>query len=139
MSPKVGTILCWYNFCLEEIYVYSTCAMALQTDEKNNEMQILNSTLPAATTSIIPYAALSISIEIERIPTQRTRAGIARLEPFEQAARVEQVLASRTALGWQLLVGTDDGVANRTLGVSFHCASHIPAPCAEAIGDAPVL
>lgn len=79
------------------------------------------------------------SIEIEWIPTQRTRAGVARLEPFEQTTRMEEVLAGRTAFGRQLFVGADDRIADGTFGLALESARDILAPCRETVGDTPVL
>lgn len=72
-------------------------------------------------------------VEIERIPAQRTRARVARLEPLEQTTRMEQILACRTLLGRQLLVGADNGVANRTFSLAFERSSDVLAPSCDAI------
>lgn len=69
-----------------------------------------------------------LSIEVERISTQRASARVARLEPLEQTARVEQVLACRAALRRKLLVAANDGVANGALGLAFEGASDVLAP-----------
>lgn len=69
-----------------------------------------------------------ISIEVKCIPTQRASTGIAALEPLEQTARVEQVLAGRTPLRWQLLRTTDDRVANGTLCLTFERAADVLPP-----------
>ncbi len=80
-----------------------------------------------------------LSIEVESCSTQRTRTGVARLEPLEQAARMEEVLARLAALRRQLLVGRNDRVANGALGLAFQCAGHVLAPGRQAIGDAAIL
>ena len=79
------------------------------------------------------------SIKIKRIPTQRTSARIARLEPLEQTTRMEQMLACRTLLRRQLLVGADDGVADGAFGLAFESASDVLAPGCDAILDTSVL
>jgi hypothetical protein len=78
-------------------------------------------------------------VEIEWISTQRTRAGVARLKPFKQAARMEKVLAGRATLGRQLFVATDDRVANGALGLTFECSSDVFPPGRQAVDDAAVL
>ena len=71
---------------------------------------------------------------IERIPTQRTRTGVAALEPLEQTARVEQVLARAAALAGQLLVRADDAVADGALGLALDGAVDVFAPGGQAVG-----
>jgi hypothetical protein len=78
-------------------------------------------------------------IEIKRIPAQRASASIARLEPLEQTASMEHVLARRAALLRQLSVSADDAVANRTLGLAFEGAGDVAAERGDAVGDGAVL
>jgi hypothetical protein len=89
--------------------------------------------------AILCVNAKPILIEVEGRPTQRTSTRIARLEPLEQAARVEHVLASLTALRRQLLVSTDDRVADCTLALPFERSSDILSPRSETIADATIL
>jgi hypothetical protein len=78
-------------------------------------------------------------VEIERIPAERARAGIAGLEPLEQTAGVEHVLASRAALLRQLAVAADDAVADGALGLALEGARDVAAERREAVGDGAVL
>ena len=52
---------------------------------------------------------------------------------------MEQFLARRTALGRELLVSTDDRVANCAFRLSLESASDVFAPGSEAINDATIL
>ena len=88
---------------------------------------------------LLTLALSKLLVEIERIPAQRARARITRLEPLEQAARMEEVLARRTALRRQLLVARDDGVADRALGLALERTGDVLAPGGEAVGDGTVL
>ena len=78
-------------------------------------------------------------VEVERIPAQRARAGIAGLEPLEQTAGVEHVLARRAALLRQLAVAADDAVADGALGLALHGARDVAAERGQAVGDGAVL
>ena len=80
-----------------------------------------------------------LPIEIERIPAQRTRASIARLEPLEQTAGVVHVLARRAALLRQLAVAADDAVADSALGLALESAHDVAAERRHAVGDGTVL
>lgn len=79
------------------------------------------------------------SIEVERVSTQRASAGVTCLEPFQQTARVKQVLTCWTALGRKLFVGTDDGIANCALCLSLESSSDVLAPRREAVSYTSVL
>lgn len=70
---------------------------------------------------------------IESIPTQRTTARIARLEPLVQAEGVEGVLAGAAPLVGQLPVGADDGVADGALGLALEGADHVASVREEAV------
>ena len=52
---------------------------------------------------------------------------------------MEHVLARLAALGGELLVGADDGVADGALGLAFEGADDVPSPGGEAVGYAAVL
>ena len=87
----------------------------------------------------VPISSTEASIETERIPAKRTSAGIARLEPLSQTARVEHVLASRTFLVRDLLVRADNRVTNGTFCLAFHCSCCVSSPCREAVDEAAIL
>lgn len=72
-------------------------------------------------------------------PAKRTRARIARAEPLEQAAGVEDVLARHAPLRRQLLGRADDGVADCALRVALERAHHVLVPRCQAVDDAAVL
>lgn len=52
---------------------------------------------------------------------------------------MEHVLARWTLLVRDLLVGTHNGVANRTLCLALHCSCGISAPGGETVDQAAVL
>jgi hypothetical protein len=106
-----------------------------------SHMRILNASLciyihPSMHRTPLPSPLL---IEIKRIPAQRTSTSVARLEPLEQTASMEHMLASRAALLRQLAVAADDTVANRTLGLAFESAGDVAAERGDAVGDGAVL
>lgn len=72
---------------------------------------------------------------IEVIPTQRTATRIAALEPPEQTAAMERILARRALLTRQLPIRTDNTVANRTLRLPLHRRRHVLPPRHQAIDD----
>ena len=82
---------------------------------------------------------IHLLIEVKRIPAQRASAGIARLEPLEQAAGVVHVLARRAALLRQLAVAADNTVADRALGLALERACDVAAERGDAVGDGTVL
>lgn len=92
----------------------------------------------AASSDILDSQA-PCSVEVERVPTKRTCARITGLEPFEQAAGVEEVLARRASLGWELFVCADNRVADGTLCLALERSSYVLAPGGEAVNDAAVL
>ena len=72
---------------------------------------------------------------IEIIPTQRTTARIAALEPPEQTAAMKRVLARRALLARQLPVRADDAVANGAFRLALHGGRHVLPPGREAVDD----
>ena len=72
---------------------------------------------------------------IEIVPTQRATARIATLEPPEQAAAMERVLARGALLTRQLPIGTNDTVANRALRLPLHRRRDIFPPRHQTIDD----
>ena len=78
-------------------------------------------------------------VEVERISAKRASAGIAGLEPLEQTAGVEHVLAGRAALLRQLAVAADDAVADGALGLALERARDVAAERRHAVGDGAVL
>jgi len=75
----------------------------------------------------------SFSSIVEVIPTQRTTTAVAALEPPEQADRVKRVLASPTLLVRRLHVGTNDTIADSTLGLTFQCTLNIASESDQAL------
>ncbi len=80
----------------------------------------------------IPDAVQSSRI-IEWVPTKRTAAGIAGLEPLVQTERMERILARAAALVGQLPVGADDGVADSAFGLALERAGHVAPEGDEAV------
>jgi hypothetical protein len=78
-------------------------------------------------------------VEIEWISTQWTSARVAGFEPFEQAARMEEVLAGRTTFGGQLFVATDHGITDGALGLAFERSSDVLSPGRQSVDNAAVL
>lgn len=72
---------------------------------------------------------------MERIPTQRTTARIARLEPPKQARTMKRILASLTLLTRQLPIRTHNAVANRTLRLPLHRSGDILPPSQQPINQ----
>lgn len=68
---------------------------------------------------------LSRSGVVERVPAQGTATTVAAFEPFEETAAVKEILASPAALGRELLISTDDRVADGAFCLSLQCAFHI--------------
>ena len=77
-------------------------------------------------------SALSI---VEVIPTQRTTAAIAALEPAEQAHRMECILARSTLLVRRSHIGADDTVANSTLRLASQCTLDIPSKSNQTFNE----
>ena len=84
---------------------------------------------PNAKDTIPPLAIIEI------IPTQRTTARIAALEPPEQTATMKRILARRALLTRQLPIRTNNTIANRTLRLPLHSSRHILPPRHQAIDD----
>ena len=82
----------------------------------------------------LPFLAI-----VEIIPTQRTTARVAALEPPEQAAAVKRVLARRALLARQLAVRAHDAVANGALGLPLHGRRHVPPPGRQTVDDGVAL
>ena len=72
---------------------------------------------------------------IEIIPTQRTTARVAALEPPEQTAAMKRVLTRRALLARQLPVRAHDAVANGALRLPLHRGRHVLPPRHEAVDD----
>lgn len=72
---------------------------------------------------------------IEIIPTQRTAARVAALEPPEQTAAMERVLARRALLARQLPVRAHDAVANGALRLALHGGRHVLPPGHQTVDD----
>ena len=71
---------------------------------------------------------------IEIIPTQRTTARVAALEPPEQTAAMKRVLARRALLARQLPVHAHDAVANGALRLPLHRRGYV-FPQGNQAGD----
>ena len=76
---------------------------------------------------------------IEIIPTQRTTARVAALEPPEQTAAMKRVLARRALLARQLPVRAHDAVANGALRLPLHRGRHVFPPGHQAVDDGVAL
>ena len=118
------------NGFLEIDLVHRHLHVAFHSPHDTTRHRIIRNASPTTSDSLV---------EVERIPAERARAGIARLEPLEQTAGVEHVLARRAALLRQLAVAADDAVADGALGLALHGARHVAAERGQAVGDGAVL